>query len=138
MYVGVSPFLSVLFFGVIQIIFCSSFSLVVVYTTCVVNTTPLFFRSSFDCRTEISSNPFSSLPCQPFTCLRRLVEYPPKVRQRSLCIAHGYMLTTYFCGLIFFRFRPHCGKESSLFVPSFLLFLCRIPTAACRPLSATI
>ena len=37
-----------------------------------------------------------------------------------------------------FRLSPHCGKESSLFVPSFRGFFRRVPATLCRLLSAML
>ena len=59
------------------------------------------------------------------------VSLVPRLRFPS--IAEAFFTTSFLVLGFSFRLPPPNGKESSLFVPSFLLVLCRIPTAPCQP-----
>ena len=91
-YVGGSPFPSVLLFGAIQIIFLYLLFL-----------SPKFllrcyflFLPRFRLPAEISSNPFSHLALANASLAVWLVERPPKIRQLSLDLARSLPLTAYF------------------------------------------
>ena len=65
-----------------------------------------------------------------------LSEYKSRNPVEFLCLSLRYIDIDFFLFFGFNGSRLYYGKESSLFVPSFPLFFCRVPAAACRPLSA--
>ena len=118
MYVGISPFLSVLFLEVTTFIAVyllpnfSAFSRQLLPIAC------LHLVKSFQLSCHRSILP----------CLYWLAKYLPKIRQLSICLVHGFVIDPILFHsprlppYIFIRFVPHYGKESSLFLPSFYFF----------------
>ena len=126
MYVGVSPFPAVLLCGVTRIIlvyllffFLFLFSLI--------RSSFRFLNASSDHLPKLRQIPYITVPIRSLSRRFPTAERLPELRQFPICpvlglltnACFGFLVSLHF--LATFKCLPHYGKESSLFVPSFLL-----------------